>query len=903
MYYDVLVIGGGIAGMEAAISLGDMGYKVLLAEKEPSIGGKMILLSKVFPTLDCASCISTPKMAGASNHPNIDLNVFSEVRGIRKNGDGSFGATLENKSAFVDFNLCTGCQECEKVCSVTVPDEYNFGLVSRKAAHIVFPQAVPKKAVIDREGTSPCTYHCPADIKANGYISLARQGAFEEAFKLVLEDAPLVGSLGKACYAPCEKECTRAETGGAPQIRMIKRFLADYYYERHPEPEYGPPEKKTGKRVAVVGSGPAGLGAAYFLARDGHEVRIFEERGIAGGMLRSEIPRFRLPKETVDRDIKNVTALGVAIETGAKIGSVLELKKRGYDAVFISIGADLSRTMDIEGESSEGVMSGTRFLYDVTHGREYDLAGKVVAVVGGGNVAIDVARSAVRLGAAKVMIVYRRAREEMPASREEIAGAEEEGVAILDRLGPSRIVAAGGRVSGLETVRNISAPGNGRKNPPRFDPDTKKILPCDIVFTAVGQESRSGFLGGDGIELTRTGAVAADPDTMMTSVEGIFAGGEAVTGPSMIVEAIGQGKRAAFFMNRYLNGEPFEGAVYDKRIAPVGKERVLARQERYRAHHLVDIRELPTSERKVGFEEVELPLTMQEVLDSSENCLNCGVCCECGRCVKACQAGAIDLGMKPRTREIEAGSVVVATGFGLFPAHLIERYGYGRHHNVITAMQMDRIIAPTRPYNHLLRPSDGKVPENIAYVLCAGSRDVTMDNRICSRVCCMYSIKQAQLLLGALPVADVTIYYIDIRAFGKGYEEFYEQSKGMGIRFVKGKVAKIDEGENGNLLVRYEDVDGGAEVRETEHDLVVLSTGFIPNPDFTRFFAPGLLEADEHLFVSEPQEHINPGRTSIEGVFVAGAATGPMDIPDTILHSGAAAAQAASWLEKRRNCR
>ena len=339
MDYDVLVIGAGIAGMEAAVSLGDMGYKVLLVEKEPSIGGKMILLSKVFPTLDCASCISTPKMALASSHANIDLRVYSEVKSIVAGAGGGFKVKVVKKPAFVDFAKCTGCQDCEKACTVTVPDQFNAELVSRRAAYIAFPQAVPKKAVIDRCGTSPCTFACPAGIKANGYISLIRQGEFAKAFNLVLEDAPLVGTLGRACYAPCQAECTREEVGDAPHIKLLKRFVADWYYARHPEPEYGPPETKLGKKVAVVGSGPAGLSAAYFLAKKGYPVTVFEAGPAAGGMLRSSLPVYRLPKDVVDRDIRNVTALGVEIKTNSTITSLSLLKKEGFDAVFVSVGA------------------------------------------------------------------------------------------------------------------------------------------------------------------------------------------------------------------------------------------------------------------------------------------------------------------------------------------------------------------------------------------------------------------------------------------------------------------------------------------------------------------------------------------------------------------------------------
>jgi heterodisulfide reductase subunit A len=216
-------------------------------------------------------------------------------------------------------------------------------------------------------------------------------------------------------------------------------------------------------------------------------------------------------------------------------------------------------------------------------------------------------------------------------------------------------------------------------------------------------------------------------------------------------------------------------------------------------------------------------------------------------------------------------------------------------------MQMDRILGPTRPYNAVLRPSDGMAPSNIAFVLCVGSRDRTVNNRRCSQVCCMYSVKQAQLVMGALPLADITIYYIDIRAFGKGYEEFYEQARGMGVYFVKGKVPRIEQMDNGNLVVHYEDIEGNGEPQQAEHDLVVLSVGLMPNTEVLELFDPGQLAHEELPFVKEVDPDLQPGRTSIEGVFVAGAASAPRDIPDTVVHSGAAAAQAAAYLNQVRS--
>jgi heterodisulfide reductase subunit A len=254
--------------------------------------------------------------------------------------------------------------------------------------------------------------------------------------------------------------------------------------------------------------------------------------------------------------------------------------------------------------------------------------------------------------------------------------------------------------------------------------------------------------------------------------------------------------------------------------------------------------------------------------------------------------------MRTEEKDIEAGAVILASGFRLFPAERLARYGFGKFKNVITAMQMDRLVSPTRPYNHVLRPGDGKSPGNIAYIFCVGSRDQTADNSYCSRVCCMYSMKQAQLLLGTLPVADVTLYYIDIRAYGKGYDEFAEQTKAMGVRFVKGRVAKIKEKDNGDLIVRYEDIENGGVVKETEHDLVVLSVGLVGNPEFQGLFSESAPAADAQYFVQENEEMTNPGQTGLAGVFAAGTATGPLDIPDTILHSGASAVQAAAYIEK-----
>ena len=249
--------------------------------------------------------------------------------------------------------------------------------------------------------------------------------------------------------------------------------------------------------------------------------------------------------------------------------------------------------------------------------------------------------------------------------------------------------------------------------------------------------------------------------------------------------------------------------------------------------------------------------------------------------------------------------MVVATGYKLFIADAKPEYGFGRYKNVITGMQMDRLLAPTRPFNTVLRPGDGKIPERIAYILCTGSRDEApgpdgrggVDNPLCSRFCCMYSIKQNQLVMGALPLAEVTVHYMDIRAPGKRYDEFYEGAKSMGATYVKGRVAKVTEKPDGNLILRYEDIEHGGAIVEAEYDMVVLAIGVQPNREVERLFSDEAIELNAYHYVAEPNEDIDPGRTNIPGVFVAGTASGAKDIADSILHAGAAVAQVAAYLE------
>ncbi|MBW1888598.1 MAG: FAD-dependent oxidoreductase [Deltaproteobacteria bacterium] len=523
----------------------------------------------------------------------------------------------------IDTDECTGCAGCIDLCptiSLTLAEDRSFYKVP------------PCK--------SACRDACPLHMNVPGYLYHAKEGDYEKAYEVLRETNPLPAICGRVCYHPCEDACNRQCIDEPLSIAAMKRFISDQIDTEKLEL---PKIEKNGKKVAIVGSGPAGLTAAHDLALSGYDVTIFEALPEPGGMLHVGIPEYRLPNDILQKDVGYIEKLGVAIKTGTKVGVQIQLEelKKSYGATLIAIGAHSEVKLGIPGEQTTGVMNGLEFLRAVNTGEKVEVGDRVI-VIGGGNSAIDAARACRRLGS-KVSIMYRRSRDEMPAAAYEVEAAEKEGVEVALLAAPTKIISGDGKVSLLECVKMELGPPDesGRARPiPVKGSDFR--VDADTVIAAIGQTPNPEFVKGLGLRVSEVGTIKVNENTLSTTTEGVFAGGDAVTTePQSVVEAMASGRKTARSIDAYLKGESLSAEAEERVPEKLSEEEISALKEQFPSRKRVEMPELSSEERVKDFREVEKGYSFEQAQEESERCMTTCIFCEI--CAKVCPAQAISL--------------------------------------------------------------------------------------------------------------------------------------------------------------------------------------------------------------------------------------------------------------------
>jgi len=545
----------------------------------------------------CGCCSSACPMTGVD-----DFNIRRILRYLE------FGLEHEVINSPMPW-LCTACGRCEDAC----PNGIGILDIVRALRHASPDQWIPESA--------PCVLACPVQINIPGYVKLVAEGKIDEAYALIREKVPFPGILGRVCTRPCEEACRRGDVFDQPiAICALKRYVADT--AGHLPEQISSVKKDTGRKVAIVGAGPAGLTAAFYLRKKGHQVTVFEERPEPGGMMRFGIPDYRLPQEAVEREIAQVLAVGIELQTGKKLGRDFhldQLKAEGYEAVFLAVGAQLSRRIELEGAELDDVMWGVDFLYAVNEGKEVSLKDKVL-VVGGGNVAIDVALTALRLGAKEVTLACLETREEMPANRWEIEEALEEGIILMPSWGPKRIKGENGRASSVELVQCTCVFDEDGNFCPAFGTETITV-DADQVILAIGQAVDSSCIGNGETLRVEEGLLAVDFETQGTEMPWVFAGGDITSVSGTIVDAIAAGRRAASSIDRFLGGD---GLIDETLAERSSAESYTGKREAGFADMKRTVMPtMPVSQRHGGFDEVELGFDEELAVHEAKRCLRC----------------------------------------------------------------------------------------------------------------------------------------------------------------------------------------------------------------------------------------------------------------------------------------
>ena len=599
---------------------------------------------KTHAICNCCGC-GCFSMRTAEMFLNADMVRSNYVSEVNRENCVACGQCVENcpvNAIQLGQKVCGSAPVIETIMREETPRDTEW-----TPAHWNPDYRTNRKNVVDT-GTAPCKTECPAHIAIQGYIKLAAQGRYTDALELIKKENPFPAVCGRICNRRCESACTRGDIDEPIAIDEIKKFIAEQDLN---ESRRFVPEKRHayGKPVAVIGAGPAGLSCAYYLAVDGYRVTVFEKQQKLGGMLTFGIPSFRLEKDVVEAEIDVLRALGVEFKTGVEVGkdiSLVELRNQGYEAFYIAIGAQGGRRLGIAGEDAQGVLSGIDFVRRVNLGETVSLPGKVL-VIGGGNVAVDVARTAARVEAADVAMVCLESAAEMPASADEVEEAELEGIRVHNSWGPVRIIEENGRVKGVEFRRCLSVFDASGRFAPMFDDSETMTIDADWVLLSIGQSIEwGGLLADTKVELNKNGTIKADAFTYQTAEPDIFVGGDSLTGPKFAIDAIAAGKQGAISIHRYV--QPGQSLV-------LGRDRRDYKALDKEALELDSFDRMPRQtapHQPVGrsFADGRGTLTEEQVRKETERCLKCGaavvdefLCVGCGQCTTKCKFEAISL--------------------------------------------------------------------------------------------------------------------------------------------------------------------------------------------------------------------------------------------------------------------
>ncbi len=653
------IIGNSIAAVQAALTLAQMGVEVKLITNSPSLGCDGII-SGVSNTSPQDKRFILPLLLQALKHPLVTLYTRAKVESIVGNGS-DFRLNLVQMPRYINEELCTSCGSCQAECSARITTIVEGHKIEHTAIHtpLLKSRAVPSAYVIDKNGLAPCQVACPLGINVQGFISLLANDKTDKALGLINESAPLAGILGRVCKHPCEDSCNRSKVDAPVFVRALHRYAADNAPGGTVYKHKLPPKSRE-EKIAIVGSGPAGLTAAWELTRRGYSPVVFESHSVIGGMLATGIPRFRLPREVREREIEAITKLGVNIRTGITVGrdvTFVYLKERGYKAFFLAIGTQQNNKLNVPGEELDGVVDCMSLLLTLNLKVDTFVGSKIV-IVGGGNAAIDCARVALRSGAPKVTIVYRRTRAEMPADPEEVTEAIHEGVNIEYQVIPIEILGNGLSVTGVRCQKARLADEimeNGQQKPEPIA-GTDFIIDADHVVVAVGQSSNASQLDIDGLKIeARTGVVKVNPLTLETSVPGVFAGGDCITGPNNVVDAMAAGLRAAESIDRYLRGNHLEAG---RSLEPPKTAEVALGAVEMSHYKRAIMPVIKLHKRLTSLEETTTGLTAQVAHRESHRCLNCALCSRCMECVAACDLKAVFHDDVDKRSELRAQAVL-----------------------------------------------------------------------------------------------------------------------------------------------------------------------------------------------------------------------------------------------------